>query len=76
MSTVSLFPPSLVGLLVTKNSYYTVLRLSLPRVSIKDISYEGLTLPKGTVFFLNAWACNMGRLHHQSKNGTTANLAS
>ena len=40
--------------------YFTVLRLALPRTSIKDITYKGITIPKGTVFFLNAWACNMG----------------
>ncbi|KAL2011833.1 hypothetical protein VTN00DRAFT_4551 [Thermoascus crustaceus] len=40
--------------------YYTVLRLALPRASIKDVSYEGTVIPKGTIFFLNAWACNMG----------------
>ncbi|KAI2767604.1 hypothetical protein DTO012A8_7155 [Penicillium roqueforti] len=39
--------------------YFTVLRLALPRTSIKDITYKGITIPKGTVFFLNAWACNM-----------------
>ncbi|EEQ28516.1 putative 3-hydroxyphenylacetate 6-hydroxylase [Microsporum canis] len=39
--------------------YFTVLRLALPRTSIKDITYEGKVIPKGTVFFLNAWACNM-----------------
>ncbi|KKK24395.1 hypothetical protein P175DRAFT_0431036 [Aspergillus ochraceoroseus IBT 24754] len=39
--------------------YYTVLRLALPRTSIRDITYNGLVIPKGTVFFLNAWACNM-----------------
>ncbi|KAI9370948.1 3-hydroxyphenylacetate 6-hydroxylase [Aspergillus egyptiacus] len=39
--------------------YYTVLRLALPRTSIKDITYDGKLIPKGTVFFLNAWACNM-----------------
>jgi len=39
--------------------YYTVLRLALPRVSIKDITYNGTCIPAGTVFFLNAWACNM-----------------
>lgn len=38
--------------------YFTVLRLALPRVSIKDVVYEGITIPSGTVFFLNAWACN------------------
>ncbi|PMD24960.1 cytochrome P450 [Hyaloscypha hepaticicola] len=39
--------------------YYTVLRLALPRVSIKDVTYEGVVIPKGTVYFLNAWSCNM-----------------
>ncbi|PMD39921.1 cytochrome P450 [Hyaloscypha variabilis F] len=39
--------------------YFTVLRLALPRVSIKDVTYEGIVIPKGTVYFLNAWSCNM-----------------
>ncbi|RFU30126.1 hypothetical protein B7463_g6196, partial [Scytalidium lignicola] len=39
--------------------YYTVLRLALPRASVKDITYNGVLIPKGTVIFLNAWACNM-----------------
>ncbi|RJE25623.1 cytochrome P450 phenylacetate hydroxylase [Aspergillus sclerotialis] len=39
--------------------YYTVLRLALPRTSIRDITYKGTVIPKGTVFFLNSWACNM-----------------
>lgn len=26
--------------------------------------YEGTVIPKGTVFFLNAWACNMGMWWH------------
>lgn len=41
--------------------YFTVLRLALPRTSITDIIYEGKVIPKGTVFFLNAWACNRGK---------------
>ncbi|KAE8307094.1 cytochrome P450 [Aspergillus transmontanensis] len=39
--------------------YFTVLRLALPRTSIRDITYDGNIIPKGTVFFLNSWACNM-----------------
>ena len=39
--------------------YYTVLRLSLPRASVKDIEHDGKTIPAGSVVFLNAWACNM-----------------
>lgn len=41
--------------------YYTVLRLALPRTSIRDITYNGTVIPKGAVFFLNSWACNMGK---------------
>ncbi|PWY64710.1 cytochrome P450 phenylacetate hydroxylase [Aspergillus heteromorphus CBS 117.55] len=39
--------------------YFTVLRLALPRTSIRDVTYNGTVIPSGTVFFLNAWACNM-----------------
>ncbi|KAJ5624346.1 hypothetical protein N7510_000655 [Penicillium lagena] len=38
---------------------YSVLRLNLPRVSIRDITYDGVTYPKGTTFFINSYACNM-----------------
>lgn len=38
--------------------YYTVLRLSLPRATVKDIIYNGHTIPARSVVFLNAWACN------------------
>ncbi|KAI4756293.1 hypothetical protein E4T52_11608 [Aureobasidium sp. EXF-3400] len=39
--------------------YYTVLRLALPRATVKDITYEGKLIPAGTTVYLNAWACNM-----------------
>ncbi|EXJ57878.1 3-hydroxyphenylacetate 6-hydroxylase [Cladophialophora psammophila CBS 110553] len=39
--------------------YYAVTRLALPRRSIADFTYEGKLVPKGTILFLNAWACNM-----------------
>jgi len=39
--------------------YYTVLRLALPRATVKDITYDGRLIPSGTTVFLNAWACNM-----------------
>lgn len=42
--------------------YFTVLRLVLPRASVGDIFFEGILIPNGTTVFLNAWACNMGRL--------------
>ncbi|KAJ1323058.1 3-hydroxyphenylacetate 6-hydroxylase [Microdochium nivale] len=38
--------------------YFCVLRLNLPRASVKDVEYKGIVIPKGTVWFLNAWACN------------------
>ncbi|KAI9737900.1 MAG: hypothetical protein M1834_009270 [Cirrosporium novae-zelandiae] len=44
--------------------FFTPLRLSLPRASIRDITYKGKTIPSGTTVFLNAWACNMDPTHH------------
>ncbi|KAM5349628.1 hypothetical protein ACJ41O_006133 [Fusarium nematophilum] len=49
----------IVALVRESLRYFTVLRLALPRASIKDVVYKGVTIPKGTVVFLNAWACNM-----------------
>jgi 3-hydroxyphenylacetate 6-hydroxylase len=40
--------------------YFTVLRLALPRASVKEIKYQDTVIPTGTWVFLNAWACNMG----------------
>lgn len=42
--------------------YFTVMPLNLPRVSIRDVEYEGMIIPKGTTIYMNAWACNYGIL--------------
>ena len=47
--------------LLTASRYYTPVRLSLPRRTLSDIVYEGKMIPKGSILFLNAWACNMGK---------------
>jgi 3-hydroxyphenylacetate 6-hydroxylase len=39
--------------------FYTPLRLALPRLVENPFKYQGKKVPKGTVVFLNAWACNM-----------------
>lgn len=41
--------------------YFTVIPLALPRVSIKDIYYEGTLIPTGSTVYMNAWACNRGK---------------
>jgi 3-hydroxyphenylacetate 6-hydroxylase len=48
--------------------YYTVLRLALPRATVKDVWYDGRLIPAGSTIYLNAWACNMGKTsaHPQS----------
>ncbi|KGQ12809.1 Cytochrome P450 1A1 [Beauveria bassiana D1-5] len=51
--------PYVVALVKESLRYYTVLRLALPRASIKDVAYGTATIPKGSILFLNAWACNM-----------------
>jgi 3-hydroxyphenylacetate 6-hydroxylase len=42
--------------------YYCVLRLALPRATVKDIQYEGKLIPAGSTIYLNSWACNMGKI--------------
>lgn len=54
--------PYIVALIRELLRYYTVLRLSLPRASVKDVKSSfnnGATIPAGSVIFLNAWSCNM-----------------
>ncbi|KAM3454497.1 hypothetical protein MY3296_002954 [Beauveria thailandica] len=51
--------PYVVALVKESLRYFTVLRLALPRASIKDVAYGAATIPKGSILFLNAWACNM-----------------
>ena len=38
--------------------YWTVIPISLPRVSISDIQYEGATIPAGSTFYMNAYAAD------------------
>jgi 3-hydroxyphenylacetate 6-hydroxylase len=40
--------------------FFTVVRLSLPRATVKDVVFEGKVIPTGSTIYLNAWACNMG----------------
>jgi len=46
--------------------FYTVLRLALPRATVKDVIYEGKLIPVGSTIYLNAWACNMGELSRRA----------
>ncbi|KAK1988810.1 cytochrome P450 [Colletotrichum cereale] len=49
----------IVALVKESLRYHTVLRLALPRASVRDVPYGQTIIPKGSVIFLNAWACNM-----------------
>jgi phenylacetate 2-hydroxylase len=43
--------------------YWTVIPICLPRVSIKDIPYEGTVIPAGTTFYMNAYAADYDESH-------------
>ncbi|EAT85524.2 hypothetical protein SNOG_06873 [Parastagonospora nodorum SN15] len=43
--------------------YWTVIPISLPRQSIKDIEYNGVTFPAGTTFYMNAYAADYDDTH-------------
>jgi 3-hydroxyphenylacetate 6-hydroxylase len=55
--------PYVNGLAREALRYFTVIPLSLPRKSIKDIQYNGMHIPEGTTFYMNAMACNHGKMH-------------
>lgn len=38
--------------------YFTPLRLAMPKATTDAVEWQGATIPKGTMVFLNAWACN------------------
>jgi len=43
--------------------FWSVIPICLPRVSTKDIEWEGAIIPSGTTFFMNAWAANYDESH-------------
>lgn len=43
--------------------YWTVIPICLPRVSIKDIVWNGVTIPAGTTFYMNAYAADYDSTH-------------
>lgn len=45
--------------------YWTVIPICLPRVSIRDIPYENTTIPKGTTFYMNAYAADYDPSHFE-----------
>lgn len=45
--------------------YFTVIPICLPRQSIEDIYYEGIRIPAGTLFYMNAFAGDYDEEHFQ-----------
>jgi phenylacetate 2-hydroxylase len=43
--------------------YFTVIRICLPRRSIEDINYNGVIIPGGTLFYMNAFAGDYDQNH-------------
>lgn len=50
--------PFVIALIKETLRYFTVLPLSLPRTTTKDFEYGSLSIPKGTVLIMNAFAAN------------------
>lgn len=54
----SVSSPFIVALIKETLRYFTVLPLSLPRVTTKPFNYHGVEIPEGTTLFMNAFAAN------------------
>jgi phenylacetate 2-hydroxylase len=46
--------------------YWTVIPICLPRVSIKPIEWNGVMIPSGTTFYMNAYAADYDAAHFKS----------
>lgn len=45
--------------------FWTVIPICLPRVSVKDIEWQGATIPAGTTFYMNAYAADYDVEHYK-----------
>jgi phenylacetate 2-hydroxylase len=48
--------------------YYTIFPMSVPRRSVEDIEYNGIIIPAGTSFYMNAVAGNQDEDHFKDPN--------
>ncbi|PYH48536.1 cytochrome P450 [Aspergillus saccharolyticus JOP 1030-1] len=55
--------PYVTALVKETLRFWTVIPICLPRESIKDIVYNGATIPAGTTFFMNAYAADYDEDH-------------
>ncbi|KAH8705740.1 phenylacetate 2-hydroxylase [Talaromyces proteolyticus] len=51
--------------------FWTVIPMSLPRVSIKNVVWQGAIIPAGTTFLMNAWAADFDADHFKSPHEFT-----
>ncbi|KZZ92616.1 Cytochrome P450 [Ascosphaera apis ARSEF 7405] len=43
--------------------FFSTIPICLPRVNLKEITWNGAVIPPGTTFFMNAWAANHDPTH-------------
>ncbi|KAI9670667.1 MAG: hypothetical protein M1831_005887 [Alyxoria varia] len=55
--------PYITALVKETLRFWTVIPISLPRVSIKGVVWNGVTIPAGTTFFMNAHAADFDPTH-------------
>ncbi|KAL1953678.1 hypothetical protein VTO42DRAFT_2389 [Malbranchea cinnamomea] len=55
--------PYITALVKEVLRFWTVIPICLPRVSVKDIPWNGAVIPAGTTFFMNAWAADYDSKH-------------
>ncbi|KAK7511515.1 cytochrome P450 [Phyllosticta citriasiana] len=58
--------PYITALVKETLRFWTVIPISLPRVSIKDVEYKGAIIPAGTTFYMNAYAANYDEGHFKN----------
>ena len=55
--------PYITALVKETLRFWTVIPISLPRVNIKDIMFQGAKIPAGTTFYMNAYGADYDATH-------------
>lgn len=58
--------PYITALVKETLRFWSVIPICLPRVSIKDIEWNGAVIPAGTTFYMNAYAANYDESHFKN----------
>lgn len=56
--------PYMVAMVKEALRFWSAFQISLPRTSVKDVEYQGATIPAGTTFYMVRWGSFLNSTDH------------